>query len=59
MNLERSALSAMGLGLLCIGQPWFHALFTAGFPVVLVGVIAYNASAWMARNDNGSRGDAP
>jgi len=46
MTLERAALLAMGSGLLLVVQPWSHFLFTAGFPLVLVGVLAYNASAW-------------
>lgn len=48
MTLEGASLLAMALGLLCIGQPWVHALFTAGFPLVLLGVVAYNVAGALA-----------
>ncbi len=56
MNLERGALIAMGAGLLCIGQPWAHTVLAAGFPLVAIGVVAYNAAAWLR---GGDREDGP
>jgi hypothetical protein len=50
-HLERASLLAMGAGLLCIVQPWVHALFALGFPLVLGGVAAYNASAFLRRGE--------
>jgi hypothetical protein len=45
MNLERASLLAMSLGLLCVIQPWAHALFVIGFPLTLAGVIVYDVAA--------------
>lgn len=51
LNLERLSFILMGTGLLCIGQPFVHALFVLGFPLTLLGVILYNVAAFSARRD--------
>jgi hypothetical protein len=55
MTLERLSLAAMGLGLVLIGQPWAHPLFMAGFPVILVGVAAYNVAGILGKGDREDR----
>ena len=45
MMAARLFLAAIGLGLVLIGQPWSHALFVLGFPLALVGLIAFNVAA--------------
>jgi hypothetical protein len=42
MKGERLSLSAMGLGLFMIGQPWSRHLFAAGFLVALAGIAAFH-----------------
>ena len=53
MSLERAALLAMSLGLLCIIQPWVHALFVLGFPLTLAGVIVYDVAARRGGDEEG------
>jgi hypothetical protein len=53
-HLDRASLIAMAAGLILVGQPWFHALFVLGFPLLLVGIAAQGAAAFIrARSGEG------
>ena len=47
ITFQLGSLTAMGLGLGMIVQPWSHALFAVGFPFTLIALIAYNAAGWL------------
>ncbi|HLP42129.1 MAG TPA: hypothetical protein VK465_11520 [Fibrobacteria bacterium] len=49
-HLDRASLIAMAVGLLLVGQPWVHALFVLGFPLLLVGIAAQGAAAILRAN---------
>ena len=52
---EGLALAVMAAGILMVWQPWSHALFRWGFPVTIVGIVAFMVAAHVPRDAGGAR----
>jgi len=45
---EAIALVIMASGILMVWQPWVHALFRLGFPVTIIGIIAFMVASHLS-----------
>jgi hypothetical protein len=52
---EGLALAVMAAGILMVWQPWSQALFRSGFPVTIVGIVAFMVAAHVPRDGGGAR----